>query len=64
MNDRFKRVNLVGIFVVLTVLHAALYYSLGNPNGLMLAVVAALVDTGVIAVVQDIVRHLRKETNK
>ncbi|GAA3403844.1 hypothetical protein ACFFNY_02980 [Paenibacillus hodogayensis] len=60
----FNRIHLVWAFALLTVAHFVLYYSLGNANWLMLAVLAALVDTGAIAVVQLVGKQFGKEQGK
>lgn len=57
----FNRINLVWAFILLLAAHAGLYYALGNANWVMLAIVAALVDTGVIALIQNAVRRAKGE---
>lgn len=47
-----NRIHLVWAFVILAAAHALLYNALGNTNWVTLALLAALVDTGVIAVIQ------------
>jgi len=64
MFEWFNRINLIWAFVILAVAHVALYFSLGNDRWFTLAVIASLVDTGVIAVVQAIGRNRNKETNE
>lgn len=49
-----NKINLLWAFILLAVGHAALYNMLGNSNWIMLALLAALVDTGVIAAVQSL----------
>ncbi|MDF2714734.1 MAG: hypothetical protein K0R28_1659 [Paenibacillus sp.] len=60
----FNRINLLWAFVLLAAAHAVLYYSLNNSNWVMLALLAALVDTGVIAVIQTVSRISRGEADK
>ncbi|TMV44591.1 hypothetical protein FE783_31825 [Paenibacillus mesophilus] len=60
----FNRINLLWAFILLAAAHALLYYSLHNPNWVMLAILAALVDTGVIAVIQTVSRVSRGEADK
>ncbi|MDF2714667.1 MAG: hypothetical protein K0R28_1592 [Paenibacillus sp.] len=60
----FNRIHLLWAFVLLAAAHAVLYYSLGNSNWIMLAILAALVDTGVIAVIQTFSRMNRGEADK
>ncbi|MEF3304658.1 hypothetical protein [Paenibacillus sp. GYB003] len=59
-----NRINLVWAFVVLAAAHALLYYALGNASWFMLALLAALVDTGVIAVIQLFGRTNAKSSDK
>jgi hypothetical protein len=59
-----NRIHLVWAFVLLAAAHAVLYYSLGNSNWIMLAILAALVDTGVIAVIQTVSHMNRGEADK
>ncbi|MDF2725015.1 MAG: hypothetical protein K0Q59_4690 [Paenibacillus sp.] len=49
-----NKINLLWAFLFLAAAHVLLYYSLGNPNWIVLALVAALVETGVIASLQSI----------
>jgi hypothetical protein len=46
------RINILVAFVVLMVFHALLYYYQGTNNWFMVALLASLVDTGVLAALQ------------
>lgn len=54
-----NRVSLLWAFIILFALHALLYYSLGNSSWFLLALLAALVETGIIAAIQAIGRMTR-----
>jgi hypothetical protein len=47
-----SRVNLIAAFAVLLVFHLLLYYFLGTDNWLSIALLAAIVETGVLAIIQ------------
>lgn len=47
-----SRVNLIAAFAVLLVFHLLLYYFLGTDIWLSIALLAAIVDTGVLAIIQ------------
>lgn len=55
-----NRINLLWAFIILAAFHILLYVSLGNSNWMMLALLASLVDTGVLAVIQLFGRSSRK----
>ncbi|PYI51741.1 hypothetical protein [Paenibacillus flagellatus] len=63
MLEWINRINLLWTFVFLLAGHALLYYSLGNADWFTLALLAALVDTGVVAVIQTLGRITRKQSN-
>lgn len=64
MLEWFNRINLLWAFVILAAAHALLYYSLGNANWVALAFLAALVDTGVVAVIQLFARQMARSSDK
>jgi hypothetical protein len=49
------RINVLVAFVVLMVFHALLYYYQGTDNWFMVALLASLVDTGVLAALQFVI---------
>lgn len=63
MLDWINRISLLWAFVILCALHALLYYSLGNGSWFMLALLAALVETGIIAAIQAFSRMTRKSND-
>ncbi|CAM3060459.1 hypothetical protein PASE110613_14910 [Paenibacillus sediminis] len=49
MFDWIKRINLIWAFAILLIVHGIFYYSMGTPNWLLVALSAALVETGILA---------------
>lgn len=47
-----SRLNLLAAFAVLLVFHLLLYYFLGTDNWLSIALLASIVETGVLALIQ------------
>jgi len=58
------RVNVLAVFIVLAAAHGILYYSLGNDDWITLALLAALVETGVLAVIRSLFRVKGKESDE
>ncbi|OUM96643.1 MAG: hypothetical protein A9Z00_03400 [Thermobacillus sp. ZCTH02-B1] len=46
------RINLLAAFAVLFVFHLLLYYFLGNDDWFSIALLASIVETGVLALIQ------------
>lgn len=47
-----SRINLIAAFAVLLVFHLLLYYYLGTDNRISIALLASIVETGVLALIQ------------
>jgi hypothetical protein len=58
------RIHPVLAFIVLFAGHLLLYYSLGTPNWLVIALSAAFFDTAVWAVLQLVVQRYARSRNK
>lgn len=64
MLERFCRIQLPATFVILLVGHAMLYASLNTESWLLVAIVAALVDTGIVAVLQLAIRRFQAKARR
>lgn len=56
-----NRIDLFWAFVLLCAAHILLYYSLGTENWLLVAALAALVDTGILGVIQYAARAQKQK---
>ena len=64
MLEWISRINLVVAFVVLMVFHLLLYYSQNTDNWLSMALLASIVDLGVLAAIQLVIVGRRRERNR
>ncbi|ANE48220.1 hypothetical protein SY83_20160 [Paenibacillus swuensis] len=61
MLNWIRNVNLLWLFVLLFAFHGILYYTLENNDWFTLALLATVVDTAVVAVVQWVVSDRAKQ---
>ena len=64
MLEWISRINLVVAFVVLMVFHMLLYYYQNTDNWLSMALLASIVDLGVLAAIQLVIVGRRRERNR
>lgn len=59
-----SRINLLAAFIVLLVFHMLLYYYQNTDNWLSTALLASIVDTGVLAALQLVIAGSRRQRNR
>lgn len=64
MLDWISRINLLVAFIVLLVFHMLLYYYQGTDNWLSMALLASIVDTGVLAALQLVIAGSKRQRNR
>jgi hypothetical protein len=60
MSHLISRNNLLLLFVFFLIFHIILYYSLGTTSWFSVAILASVVDTGIVAALQYLVTERKK----
>jgi hypothetical protein len=64
MFNWINRINLSYMFVLLLGFHGLLYYALGTPNWFLVALMASLVDTGILIGLRLLFSAMGKQKGK